>query len=151
MGSPETKEETEKTDLKNLTRQELSEFCEDLGLRSFRADQIYEWLYQKGASISLPSTPSLVSPSDGATGQPLTLTLDWSDVSNAESYQVQVSAGSSFASTELDQTKTSSQHGVSSGVLAYNSTYYWRVRATNSGGSSNWSCHRWGRYYCRCW
>ncbi len=41
---------TEKTDLKSLTRQELNDFCEELGLRSFRSDQIYEWLYQKGAA-----------------------------------------------------------------------------------------------------
>ncbi|MGD8425983.1 MAG: 23S rRNA (adenine(2503)-C(2))-methyltransferase RlmN [Balneolaceae bacterium] len=38
----------EKVNLKNLTKQELHEFCDDLGLQSFRSDQIFQWLYQKG-------------------------------------------------------------------------------------------------------
>jgi len=41
---------SEKTDLKSLTGSELEEFCTGLGLKSYRADQIYQWLYQKGVS-----------------------------------------------------------------------------------------------------
>ncbi|MDZ7716936.1 MAG: 23S rRNA (adenine(2503)-C(2))-methyltransferase RlmN [Balneolaceae bacterium] len=37
-------------DLKSLTKPELLEFCEELGLQSYRSDQIFQWLYQKGAS-----------------------------------------------------------------------------------------------------
>lgn len=40
----------QKTDLKSLTKQELQEFCKELGIRSYRSDQIFQWLYQKGAS-----------------------------------------------------------------------------------------------------
>lgn len=40
----------EKVDLKSLTRQELEDFCSELGLKSYRSDQIFQWLYQKGAS-----------------------------------------------------------------------------------------------------
>lgn len=39
-----------KTDLKSLTKAELSDFCSELGLPRFRTDQIFQWLYQKGAS-----------------------------------------------------------------------------------------------------
>ncbi|SMO78675.1 23S rRNA (adenine(2503)-C(2))-methyltransferase RlmN [Gracilimonas mengyeensis] len=39
-----------KTDLKALSKKELTHFCEELGLQSFRADQIFQWLYQKGVS-----------------------------------------------------------------------------------------------------
>lgn len=39
----------EKVDLKSLTRQELDKFCSELGLQSYRSDQIFQWLYQKGA------------------------------------------------------------------------------------------------------
>lgn len=39
-----------KTDLKALTKSQLLEFCEELGLPKFRANQIFQWLYQKGAS-----------------------------------------------------------------------------------------------------
>lgn len=38
----------EKQDLKQLSGTELEEFTEELGLKSFRSDQIYQWLYQKG-------------------------------------------------------------------------------------------------------
>lgn len=41
---------TKKTDLKSLTKIELSDFCTNLGLPRFRTDQIFQWLYQKGAS-----------------------------------------------------------------------------------------------------
>lgn len=40
----------QKTDLKSLTKSELFEFCSEMGLPRFRADQIFQWLYQKGAS-----------------------------------------------------------------------------------------------------
>ena len=39
-----------KTDLKSLTTDELKEFTDELGLMGYRADQLYQWLYQKGAS-----------------------------------------------------------------------------------------------------
>jgi 23S rRNA (adenine2503-C2)-methyltransferase len=39
----------EKVDLKALTREELEHFCTGLGLQSYRSDQIFQWLYQKGA------------------------------------------------------------------------------------------------------
>ena len=42
--------ELPKIDLKSLNREELSAFCEEMGLQRFRADQIFQWLYQKGAS-----------------------------------------------------------------------------------------------------
>ena len=38
----------EKVNLKDLTKDELREFTEDLGLQSFRSDQLFQWLYQKG-------------------------------------------------------------------------------------------------------
>lgn len=40
----------QKTDLKSLTKQELEEFCGELDLQSYRSDQIFQWLYQKGVS-----------------------------------------------------------------------------------------------------
>lgn len=39
-----------KTDLKSLTEAELKEFTDELGLMGYRADQLYQWLYQKGAA-----------------------------------------------------------------------------------------------------
>lgn len=38
----------EKINIKDLTKEELQEFCNELGLQSFRSDQIFQWLYEKG-------------------------------------------------------------------------------------------------------
>ncbi|MEX0905080.1 MAG: 23S rRNA (adenine(2503)-C(2))-methyltransferase RlmN [Balneolaceae bacterium] len=40
----------EKKDLKSLTREELSEYLENLELKNYRFDQVFQWLYQKGVS-----------------------------------------------------------------------------------------------------
>lgn len=37
-----------KINLKELTKEELQEFSSELGLKSFRSDQLFQWLYQKG-------------------------------------------------------------------------------------------------------
>lgn len=40
----------EKVNLKSLSKNELRDFCAEQGLQSFRSDQIFQWLYQKGVS-----------------------------------------------------------------------------------------------------
>ncbi len=45
-----TAKEINKKDLKALTKSGLSEFLASLGLKSYRSDQIFQWLYQKGAA-----------------------------------------------------------------------------------------------------
>ncbi|NBC64729.1 MAG: 23S rRNA (adenine(2503)-C(2))-methyltransferase RlmN [Bacteroidetes bacterium] len=40
----------DRTDLKSLSTDDLKEFTDNLGLMGYRADQLYQWLYQKGAS-----------------------------------------------------------------------------------------------------
>lgn len=37
-----------KINLKSLTKDELQEFTDEMGLQSFRSDQLFQWLYQKG-------------------------------------------------------------------------------------------------------
>lgn len=38
---------TAKVNLKSLTRAELESFCKEQGLQRFRADQLFQWMYQK--------------------------------------------------------------------------------------------------------
>ncbi len=85
---------------------------------------------------SIP-TPSLSSPANNATNISINPTLSWNSVSSATSYSLQVSTNSSFSSLVVNQSGIS---GTSYSVnLNYNTTYYWRVNATNSGGTSGWS------------
>ena len=84
------------------------------------------------------TAPTLVSPADGSTGQPTTLTFSWNSAANATSYHLQVSTSSTFATIFYDNsTLTSTSQQVSS--LLNSTTYYWRVSASNSTSTSSWS------------
>lgn len=39
-----------KPDLKTFSKEQLSEYLEELGLVGYRSDQVFQWLYQKGVS-----------------------------------------------------------------------------------------------------
>ncbi len=91
-------------------------------------------------ACSLPGVPTLVSPSSGATGVGQPVSFDWSDISGATLYQIQVDNNSDFSSTNVNQQVVSSVHsaaGLNSGTL-----YYWRTRAQNICGWGSWSANR---------
>jgi hypothetical protein len=86
-----------------------------------------------------PNPPTLNTPANRASGIVVTPLFDWSDVSGAEKYHIQVSAFSNFSTLWInDSSSAASQFQVTPGILAYNSGYYWRVRAKNAAG--------WGSY-----
>lgn len=85
-----------------------------------------------------PETPILVSPVNTAIDISVDTVLVWQESSKAETYHVQLSDVSDFTrmmidtaglvATELEVTE-----------LDYDTKYYWRVRAMNVGGVSDWS------------
>ncbi|MBN1980254.1 MAG: polysaccharide deacetylase family protein [Chitinivibrionales bacterium] len=85
-----------------------------------------------------PQAPHLSSPENGATSVVLTPTLSWNPVEDAASYQVQLSTHENFStiimndSNVIDTAKNCS-------VLNPSTPYYWRVRAQNRFGISEWS------------
>lgn len=85
------------------------------------------------------AAPTLLAPPNGATNQPLTLTLDWNDVFGTSGYKVLMSTDSLFNTFILDSTVTASQFSVPAGLLSGSSVYYWRVRGFNTGGFGPWS------------
>jgi hypothetical protein len=87
-----------------------------------------------------PSAPALVSPANQATVA-LPVTLDWSDVSAAVSYRIQVDDSSTFSAPRVvEQTVTASQFTATS--LAARQ-HWWRVRGVNSAGTAGaWSSVR---------
>lgn len=89
--------------------------------------------------VAPPAAPTLVSPANGATNQPVPLTLQWNSVIFATSYQVQVATDTTFTAPVVDDSVTGTSRLV---ALQFNTTYYWRVRARNAGGLSNPSA-RW--------
>jgi transposase-like protein len=88
--------------------------------------------------VEAPTAPTLASPSDGATGVATNPTLSWNSSTGAASYRLQVSTDSSFTSLVYDQSGITDTSQQVSG-LANNTLYYWRVNATNAGGTSSYS------------
>jgi beta-propeller uncharacterized protein DUF5122 len=91
-----------------------------------------------------PEAPVPISPSCGSQGQSLTPLLDWTSVSNASSYALQLSTNPNFTTTIIDVTGLpQSQYQVPNGLLSNNVTYYWRVSASNGLGISTYSSICW--------
>ncbi len=87
--------------------------------------------------ISLDS-PTLVSPVNNAHSQDTSLTLSWSSVYGADTYSLQVSDTPGFSNiikNILNITGTTSDID----ALSPSSKYYWRVNASNPGGTGQWS------------
>ena len=87
---------------------------------------------------TIPPAPTLSSPTDTSSNIAVPVVLTWKESSGAKSYTLQVSASSSFSSfvfNKSDITTTTQQVP----DLNYLAVYYWRVSATNSAGTSDWS------------
>jgi hypothetical protein len=84
------------------------------------------------------AAPAPTSPATDAIRQPVTIVLSWSPVASAISYALEVSTDKSFATTMYNQGGLTSTSQTVIG-LSYNSGYFWRVNATNAGGTSSWS------------
>ncbi len=97
------------------------------------------WDFTTASSqISPPSTPSLLSPANGASGEPAELTLSWQTASNADHYYLQVATDETFSNIVFsDYTIVGTSENVDS--LVKSTTYYWHVSAVNTGGQSSWS------------
>ncbi len=85
------------------------------------------------ADMSTPLTPA-----NGVVGTSLRPELTWSGVANAEEYQVQVATDAEFTNIVVDEVllETSLRVPVE---LVRNQSYFWRVRALNACGNSDWS------------
>ena len=88
--------------------------------------------------VQVPSAPDLAWPENGSKGQTTSLSVNWSPAAGAKTYHLQVASDSSFSSTVSDQNDLSSTSAKISG-LDHSTTYYWRVNASNSGGTGPWS------------
>ena len=93
-----------------------------------------------GTGFPIPLAPMLVSPENGATLVATNPLLNWNNSLYTESYRVQVSTDSLFASTVYDSSGVPiTEFQIPNNGLNINTTYYWRVNATNVTGTSPWS------------
>jgi len=98
------------------------------------------------ASTTPPSTdplpaPSLVSPATDARFSPgASITFDWTDVSGAAGYTIQIDDSDTFSSPVVNQATTASQFTTSTLPAV---RMWWRVRANSASGTpGNWSSAR---------
>ncbi len=88
-----------------------------------------------------PGAFSLTSPANGATGVAIPVTLTWGTSSGATSYLVEVDTQFSFTPPLIySNTTASTSQAIPGGTLSANTTYYWRVVASNgatTAGSPN--------------
>jgi hypothetical protein len=88
--------------------------------------------------ISRPSAPVLLSPHDTATGVAISPAFTWNTSPTATSYTIQVSTSPSFASFVVNVSGITATSYNAFG-LGVNATFYWRVSATNAGGTGSFS------------
>ncbi len=84
------------------------------------------------------TVPQLVSPENGITLASTTVTFEWTVVKNAEGYELEIATNANFTSVIESRTgiKTTS---IEEEGLAFQTTYFWRVRAYRKQLISDWS------------
>ncbi|MBN1128001.1 MAG: hypothetical protein JXA71_03395, partial [Chitinispirillaceae bacterium] len=97
--------------------------------------------YEYGSASPIPVVPAapvLATPNSGATGVSISPVLSWNTVPGATSYSLQVSGTSTFATTIATQAGITATTFTVDG-LSNNTTFFWRVNATNANGTGGWS------------
>lgn len=85
----------------------------------------------------LPTTPSLIFPIGDVLDSINTITFMWSLSNYALRYNIQVSEDSNFSGLIIND--TISTNSITKSGLSFDKSYFWRVKAINNSGSSNFS------------
>jgi hypothetical protein len=85
-----------------------------------------------------PLPPFLFAPPNNTQDVSLDITLDWIPSLGADTYSIQLSDTADFSNLLLDQQEIDSSF-LDVSDLSIATVYYWRVSATNAGGTSAWS------------
>jgi hypothetical protein len=88
--------------------------------------------------ISPPEKPNLVSPLNGSVGVGLEVSLEWGATERAEWYTLQLASDEGFINLIVN-VDSLEQTTLTVDDLSKETMYYWRVRASNLGGVSEWS------------
>lgn len=90
--------------------------------------------------VALPSVPVLNSPADLSTGVVTSPTLSWTGGGTGTTYTIEIATSSAFdaGSIEVSQSGLTAT-SLNLSALQFNTTYFWRVNATNTAGTSAFS------------
>ncbi len=111
-------------------------------LKAERVGSESDWSPVRQFTVNLPpAAPLPVAPENGLVGSDtLSVKFQWGPVLSASEFQIQISTTDAFAETFFDEVTSSTEIIITK--LNANTTYYWRVRAVNIGGESEWSAVR---------
>ena len=84
------------------------------------------------------SPPEIVFPANNSDDIVINPKLDWDDVSEADSYDLQVSTLPGFTSTTISLNGLTDTEHLLEGLTS-NTKYFWRIRSVNTEQTSNWS------------
>jgi len=90
---------------------------------------------------STPTSPTLTLPLDGAQGLNFDVPLSWSDNSDIQLYEVEISLRSDFSSLDRSFDNLSEANFILSDLEA-TTTYYWRIKGINKCGQGQYSTIR---------
>jgi hypothetical protein len=99
------------------------------------AVHLYTWYPNAEASNPNAAPAALVSPAQGATNRPRTLTLRWTAGAAAVSHDVYFGTDSTPDETEFQGNQGRTATTFIPPTLAWNTTYYWRVDEYNVDGN----------------
>ncbi len=103
---------------------------------SVNSDWSEVWSFTVEEASSGLAMPTLIIPTNNDTNVITTPSLLWNVVPSATEYEYQYSANNTFDSYVSDTTQSTA---ISIGVLAINTEYFWRVKATDGNEFSEWS------------
>ena len=96
-----------------------------------------DWIGVRNFTTSTLNAFNLAAPTNNSINVGIaSVILDWTTLTGASSYEVQIDTDIAFSSPTQFTPTTSSQTITS---LNYSTTYYWRVRATNGTEFGNWT------------
>ncbi|MDD4876436.1 MAG: hypothetical protein PHQ86_04810 [Dehalococcoidales bacterium] len=93
-------------------------------------------------SPTLLTTPTLYNPEAGATGAQLKPLFQWNTIASTDNYELLISTNASFTNPviiRISDYAISATSWQTDTNLEYDTTYYWKVRASNAAGHSAWS------------
>jgi len=111
-------------------------------VRGQNADGNSPWssIWSFTTNFQFLEAPSLTAPSNGATNQPITLYLYWTDIADNVGYAYQYDTVSDFSSPVMQEgTTTTNTSYVNVSNLFFGKTYYWRAMTLGSPENSEWS------------
>ena len=103
---------------------------------------------ESGASIAtnfktedgLPETPILSSPQENASNLDTLINFEWQSAIDADGYEIQVGQDSLFTNLVLRDSVVTTSY--TDKKFEFNTSYFWRVRAYNTVGTSEWATSR---------